>query len=268
MAKGRYQACGGGPITALLVAAKELGSDNAKIIHRTNSGDVSGTKSGYIVGYGAAVIFDGSNTSQEQGAVSDSDNDNYSAKIEFAPLNVSIQKKFLRMTREAIEYYLETGKRKEFTPTEDVMNEKRGVFITINKQGRLRGCIGYHNNDIALYELVPDRALAAAFGDPRFQPLDKSELDDITIKISVYLTNVYQIDDISEFEMGVHGIIMYKNGRGATYLPEVPIEAGWTTIEEEMESLCHKAGLPSDGWCEGAEFYVYKTQIFDENLLK
>ncbi|GAF71771.1 unnamed protein product, partial [marine sediment metagenome] len=61
-----------------------------------------------------------------------------------------------------------------------------------------------------------------------------------------------------------HGIIMMKGGRGATYLPEVPVEAGWTTVEEEMEHLCRKAGLPRGAWREGADFYVYRTQVFGE----
>jgi AmmeMemoRadiSam system protein B/AmmeMemoRadiSam system protein A len=268
VASGKYQCCGAGPITTLLVAAKELGANNAEVVHRTNSGDVTGRKSGYIVGYGSVVILKDSNPLRKQNQESKQNNETNSNKIEFSPLGVKTQKRLLRMAREAIEYYLETGERKKYQPTYEVMNEKRGVFVTITKAGRLRGCIGYHENDRPLYELVPDRALAAAFGDPRFPKLNKYELDDITINISVYLTNVYKINDISEFEMGVHGIIMYKNGRGATYLPEVPIEAGWTSVEEEMRSLCNKAGLPQDAWRQGAEFYVYETQVFDESLLK
>jgi len=95
-------------------------------------------------------------------------------------------------------------------------------------------------------------------------PLRSEELGKIKIKVSVYLTNVYRINSLDEFKMGEHGIIMIKNGRGATYLPEVPLEAGWKTVREEMESLCQKAGLPRDGWKEGAEFHVYRTQVFGE----
>ena len=112
-----------------------------------------------------------------------------------------------------------------------------------------------------------DRAVAAAFDDPRFPPLRPEELGRIKIKISVYLTNVYKIDSLDEFEMGKHGIIMMKNGRGATYLPEVPAEAGWKSVEEEMQSLCMKAGLSTNSWRSGAEFWVYRTQVFDESIL-
>lgn len=245
---GTFQACGGGPILVAQMVAKKLGANKARVINRTNSGDVTGRKSGYIVGYGAVVIYR---------------SDKAMGKIEFKPLDKQVQKELLKMARKAIEGYLDTGKIPKFEPKFEVMKEKRGVFVTITEHGMLRGCIGYHENDIPLYQLVPNRAVAAAFNDPRFPPLSKNELDDIKIKISVYLTNVYKIKDLSEFELGKHGIIMTKEGRGATFLPEVPIEAGWTK-EEEMVHLCLKAGLPADAWRHGAELYVYETQVFAE----
>jgi len=251
--KEEYQACGGGPIAVMQVAAQALGANNAKLIARTNSGDVMGQKDGYIVGYGAVAVF-------AQG-------EPQSERIEFQPLDINVQKEFLRMARQAITEYLKSGKIPRFEPTCAMMKEKRGVFVTLTENGELRGCIGYHENDRPLYELVPNRAIAAAFEDPRFAPLRAEELRHVKIKISVYLTNVYKIDSLDEFEMGKHGIIMMKNGRGATYLPEVPAEAGWRTVEEEMQSLCMKAGLPNNAWRSGAEFWVYRTQVFDESIL-
>ena len=168
------------------------------------------------------------------------------------------------MARATMEGYLRSGKVPAFEPKFEALKEQRGVFVTLTKHGELRGCIGHHESDEPLYKLVPEMAVAAGFRDPRFHPLSEKELDDVRIKVSVYLTNVYKIEELSEFEMGKHGIIMIKGGRGATYLPEVPKEAGWTTVEEEMASLCRKAGLPGEAWREGAEFYVYKTQAFGE----
>ena len=185
-------------------------------------------------------------------------------KIEYSPLDEAAQKELLSMARTAIESYAKTGKIPKFKPKYEVLKEKRGVFVTLTERKQLRGCIGHHESDIPLYKLVPDMAVAAGFRDPRFPPLSESELDHIKIKVSVYLTNVYKLDDIDEFKMGKQGIIMEKDGRGATYLPEVPIEAGWETKEEELESLCRKAGLPLNAWQEGAEFHVYETQVFGE----
>ena len=252
--KEKYFACGGGPITVMEVAARQLGANKARLVARTNSGDVTGKKDGYIVGYGSVVVY--------------ANSDPVSERIEYKPLDLAAQKELLRMARKAIQVYLETGKIPKFKPKYEVLKEKRGVFVTITENGRLRGCIGYHESDRPLYELVPDRAVQAAFHDPRFMPLQKDELDKIKIKISVYLTNVYRINSIDEFKMGKQGIIMMKDGRGATYLPEVPLEAGWKTKEEELRSLCRKAGLPPDAWRHGATFWVYETQVFDESLLK
>ncbi len=248
----RYQACGGGPISLMSSVLMKLGATRAVLLGRTNSNDVTGQRSGYVVGYAAMAVKGGKPTMKNP------------QKIEYQPLDAAAQKQLIKMAREAIAYYLQHRRIPRTEPTLEALKEKRGVFVTLTEDGELRGCIGYHESDRPLYELVPDRAIAAAFEDPRFPPLRSHELDKIKIKVSVYLTNVYRIASLDEFQMGVHGIIMMKNGRGATYLPEVPLEAGWKTVEEEMESLCHKAGLPSDAWKQGAEFYVYKTQVFGE----
>jgi AmmeMemoRadiSam system protein A len=246
------QACGGGPISLMESALIRLGAKRAVLLGRTNSNDVTGQRGGYVVGYAAMAITGGEDKMENPN------------KIEFQPLDKEAQNVLLKMAREAISQYLQTHTTLKFEPTLQVLKEMRGVFVTITENGELRGCIGYHEADRPLCELVPDRAVAAAFEDPRFMPLRASELSKIKIKVSVYLTNVYRINSLDEFKMGEHGIIMVKNGRGATYLPEVPAEAGWKTVREEMESLCHKAGLPADAWKQGAEFYVYKTQVFGE----
>jgi MEMO1 family protein len=249
----QYQACGGGPAVVMQIAATGLGANRAVLLTRTNSGDVTGQKNGYVVGYGAVAVYTADNSQNEH--------------LDFRPLDLTVQKELLKMARQAIAYYLQTGQQKIFKPTFPVMNEKRGVFVTITEGEDLRGCIGHHEADQPLYEMVPQMALAAAFSDPRFPELRREELNKIKIKVSVYLTNVYRIKSLDEFEMGKHGIIMYKNGSGATFLPEVPIEAGWQTKEEEMRHLCQKAGLPLDAWRDGAEFWLYRTQVFDESIL-
>lgn len=250
-AEERCQACGGAAAVIMQMACRELGADNARVVARTNSNDATGTRGGYVVGYGSGVVYRSG-----------------SPVITYPELNLDEQRELLRYSRQAIATYLQTGKTSVFTSEKAALQQKRGCFVTLTRNGQLRGCIGVHESDRPLIEMVPDRAVAAAFFDPRFQPLQADELDKIKIKISVYLTNVYRISSIEEFQMGVHGIILLKNGKGATFLPEVPIEAGWRTKEEEMQQLCHKAGLPPDAWKKDAEFWVYKTQIFDESVLE
>lgn len=249
-----YQACGGGPVVIMQVAAQKLGANKAVRLAHTTSGDVTGKKTGYIVGYGAVAVY------QEDQEVK---ND----KIEYGKVDIATQKEFLRMARQTIKSYLLNKTIPEFAPVNELMKEQRGVFVTLTINGELRGCIGHHESNVPLYKLIPQMAAAAAFGDPRFLPLSATEFDQVVIKISVYLTNVYKINSLEEFKMGKHGIIMQKDGHSATYLPEVPLEAGWKTIDEEMTSLCRKAGLPVNAWKEGASFWVYQTQVFSEDIL-
>ena len=246
----KYQACGGAPITIMQVAVSQMGANHAQLLAHTNSNDVTGNQGGYVVGYGAVAL------GKETG------------KIEYPAISRDTQISLLKMARQSIKTYLTDQTIPEFTPENDEMLGKRGVFVTLTINGQLRGCIGHHESDMPLYQLVPYLAVSAAVNDPRFAPLSLDELENVRIKISVYLTNVYKIDSLDEFKMGTDGIILRKGNKGATYLPEVPVEAGWTTVAEEMKSLCRKAGLPANAWKDGAEFWIYRTMVFDESLLK
>ncbi|HPR87254.1 MAG TPA: AmmeMemoRadiSam system protein B [bacterium] len=248
----KYQACGGWPVVVMQVAAGQRGACSGRILAQTNSNDVTGEKSGYVVGYAAVGYY-----LQERRM----------NKTTFAPLSKSAQRELMGLAKEGIKYYLKHGTLLAVHSDNRELQDRRGVFVTITKGGALRGCIGMHEADQPLYALVPDRAVAAAFDDPRFPPLQPDELDKIKVKISVYLSNVFEAT-LDDFVMGKQGIILMKGGRGATYLPEVPLEAGWRTKEEEMASLCQKAGLPPDGWRTGAQIFLYETQVFDESVLK
>lgn len=250
-------ACGGAAITSTILACKMLGANKIAQLHETNSGDVTGERQGWVVGYSSFIITGDNNENNQP-------EEKEIGKIEFQPLDEKTQKELLKMARITIETYAKKGEILKFQPTLSALNEKRGVFVTLmTKDGDLRGCIGYHETDIPLYVLVPQMAIASGFQDYRFQPLKESELDNIKIKLSIYLTNVYEIKDTSEYQVGVHGIIMEKNGRGATFLPEVPVEQNWTK-EMTLNHLALKAGLIQDAWKSGAKFYVYKTQVFGE----
>lgn len=183
----------------------------------------------------------------------------------FKPLNKQAQKVLLKLARQAIEGYAVTGATPKLGPEDHkVLKEKRGVFVTIYKDGRLRGCIGTHESDKPLYRVVPEMAIAAAFFDRRFPRLREEEIKDIKIELSVYLSPLVKIDDVSEYQVGRHGIILRKGRRSATFLPKVPLEQGWDR-EETLEQLCRKAGLAPGAWKEeDLEFYIYSTQVFGE----
>ena len=141
-----------------------------------------------------------------------------------------------------------------------VLNSKCGAFVSLHKQGRLRGCIGHFGEDVHLHEIVAEMARAAAFEDPRFMPVTMDELKDIDIEISV-LTPMRRIQSLDEFELHRHGIYIRRGYRSGTFLPQVADEVNWT--KEEFVSHCaqDKAGIGWDGWRD-AELYVYEAIVF------
>ena len=140
------------------------------------------------------------------------------------------------------------------------LQQKGGAFVSLHKDGRLRGCIGHFGEDVPLHEIVAEMARAAAFEDPRFMPVIYDELADIDIEISV-LTPMRRIQSLDEFELHRHGIYIRKGYRSGTYLPQVADEVNWT----KEEFVCHcaqdKAGIGWDGW-KDAELYVYEAIVF------
>lgn len=150
-------------------------------------------------------------------------------------------------------------------PLTDRLKSRCGAFVTLNENGRLRGCIGHFGEDIPLADVVREMAKAAAFDDPRFSPVTTDELPKIDIEISV-LTPLHRISDISEFQYGKQGIYMHKGFHSGTFLPQVADEVNWT--KEEFLGHCaqDKAGIGWDGW-KDAELYTYNAVIFSEKSM-
>ena len=140
------------------------------------------------------------------------------------------------------------------------LRRKCGAFVTLTKNGRLRGCIGHFGEDTPLHEMVAEMARAAAFDDPRFTALRKEELDGLEVEISV-LTPMRRIYSADEFILHRHGIYIRKGYHSGTFLPQVADEVDWT--KEEFLGHCSrdKAGLGWDGWRD-AELYVYEAIVF------
>ncbi len=147
----------------------------------------------------------------------------------------------------------------EITPPMQVV---MGGFVTLHKQGQLRGCIGEIFPRRALHEVIKEHAVSAAFHDPRFPRLRANELDEINIEISA-LTVPHRIHSYQEIRIGQHGIVLSKKGRTAVFLPQVASEQGWG-IEETLAHLAQKAGLASNDWESGCEFKVFEAIVFGE----
>lgn len=143
-----------------------------------------------------------------------------------------------------------------------LMKVDRATFVTLKIQGGLRGCIGSLAPVEPLYRSVHNNAVNAALRDPRFRPVQASELARLTVDVSI-LSPITDIGSVSEFKLGQQGIILEKGRYRAVYLPEVATEQGWT-VEETLASLSKKAGLPPDAWREGARFKVFESVVLSE----
>src|SRR6188768_1014104 len=126
--------------------------------------------------------------------------------------------------------------------------EASGAFVTLKRDGQLRGCIGTLECRRPLAEEVARVAVSAAREDPRFDPLRPAELDDLDVEVSV-LGPLEAIDplDPAAIEIGRHGLVVEQGHRRGLLLPQVATEWGWDRLEF-LAHTCAKAGLPADCW--------------------
>jgi AmmeMemoRadiSam system protein A len=178
------------------------------------------------------------------------------------------------LTKESKEFLLEFAREsitlkfdgKEFPPqdTDDPgLTDTRGAFVTIKKQGSLRGCIGRMETSEPLWRTVASMARASAFEDPRFPVLAREELDGVSIEISV-LTPFEPLTGVDALVIGQHGLLIEKGMHRGVLLPQVPVEQGWDAAQF-LEHICLKAGLPTDAWKHpDTKLFVFSALIISE----
>ncbi|WP_129126073.1 AmmeMemoRadiSam system protein A [Geomonas oryzae] len=177
-------------------------------------------------------------------------------------LNSSDKKLLLQLAREAVTSTVRTGKLKMQMVTEERLLALQGCFVTIKKQGTLRGCIGNFISDKPLYQLVQEMAASAATRDPRFYPMKEDDLAEFELEISV-LSPLNKIESPEEVEVGKHGLYLEKNFSRGVLLPQVAVEHKWDR-ETFLTQTALKAGLKRDDWKEGADLYVFSAEVFAE----
>lgn len=148
------------------------------------------------------------------------------------------------------------------------LRQKNGVFVTLLKNQKLRGCIGRIESDLSLFQNVIDLSKAAAFDDHRFEKLTARELEKIVIEISI-LSVPIKVDGISSFDKIMQltpkkdGVVLSAKGKKATFLPQV-----WDAVpirEDFISDLCHKAGLSKNYWkTNSIDISTYQVDFFKE----
>ncbi|MCI5056783.1 MAG: AmmeMemoRadiSam system protein B [Flavobacteriales bacterium] len=138
--------------------------------------------------------------------------------------------------------------------------KKYGLFVTINKDKKLRGCMGKIQNEYNTREILHYMTLASAFQDSRFDSISIDELEELDLEISL-LMPPKAVDSIQQIQLGKHGIIFKKltNKKlySAVFLPQVPMEQGWN-LEQTLSALARKSGLDQNAWKEEATFEVFE----------
>ena len=227
-----WEACGGGPIVATMIAAETLGSNKAQVLRYANSGDTTNDR-GRVVGYGAvALIKEPSHAGTGEKVFS---------------LTRQEKDALLTIARKSVETAVREHKLYERFPAElEALSEDRGAFVTLTIHGRLRGCIGYVSPIKPLYVAVRDAAEEAALNDRRFPPVTVAELGDLEYEVSV-LSGMRRVLDIHEIRIGRDGLLVRNGSVEGLLLPQVAVDEGFDRLTF-VEETCRKAGLPNDAW--------------------
>jgi MEMO1 family protein len=243
--------CGRTSVLTLLDITESTAGTHYRRINYMNSGDIPDGDKSRVVGYNAIEVTlekpDTSKIADNQYSMTQSEKD-----------------QLLHIARSTIKNYLETKKvisldSKDFP---EKLLTHSGAFVTLNKNGELRGCIGRFTADVPLYQVIQEMAISAATKDYRFSPLSVDELGQTHIEISV-LTPMHKIESISEITLGRHGIYIKKGNLAGTFLPQVATETGWSLDEFLGHCARDKAGIGWNGW-KDAEIYVYEAYVFGE----
>ena len=243
------EACGRTPIQTVMHLAVRRGW-RPRLLDYRNSGDTSGDKS-RVVGY-ASIAF-----CTEEGTNS-------------MTLSDTERTFLLDLARRTVQQAASGGKVATADPSgvTDRMRQPGACFVTLTKQGALRGCIGHLVPQMPLVEAVASNARSAAVEDYRFGPVKPAELDQIAIEISVLtvpqpLSFSSPEDLVSKLRPGRDGVILKIGSRMATYLPQV-----WKQIPDTqafLSNLAEKAGCAADAWRgRNVEVLVYQVESFEE----
>ena len=219
-----------------------LNSWQGKILKHANSGDVLVGDKSSVVGYGALVFFKEKNNDL---------------------LNKEQQKLLLNIAKESVNAYILNGVKKNFEISDKQLQKKQGAFVTLHKDGKLRGCIGQIiPTEKPLWLVVRDMAIAAATEDNRFLPINKQELNKIDYEISV-LSEPKKIDNWQEIELGKDGVIVKYGLHSGVFLPQVAKETNWNK-ETFLSQLCYqKTGLSPDCYKNpNVELLTFRAQVF------
>lgn len=149
---------------------------------------------------------------------------------------------YINIAKKAIEEYLRNGEKLKIDLDAKKSTDRKGVFVSLKKNGRLRGCIGTIKGRYPLEEEIVNNAIAAATEDPRFYPVSADELNDLEISVDI-LEPEESVDDISELDPKTYGVIVEEGYKRGLLLPNLE---GVDTVQEQIQIAKEKAGIVGD----------------------
>lgn len=181
------------------------------------------------------------------------------------PYTDSERQQLLQIAQDSIRHGLETGKPLvvKLEGLSADLQAERATFVTLHKNGQLRGCIGTVAACLPLAQDVGQRAYAAAFDDPRFPPVRADELERLEISVSILtppepLHFSSEADLLAQIQPQVDGLILQAGHHKGVFLPSV-----WESLPDKREflrQLKRKAGLPVDYWSESVKMSRFRVE--------
>lgn len=236
-------ACGAGAIKTALLLSESLGLSDIQLLKYANSGSLPIGDKTRVVGY-AAIAFYGERFG--------------------ADLTDEEKEELLEISRYTLNTFTTTNQNPTAEIEHKFLKTPLGAFVTLHKNGALRGCTGSFEPEKPLWQVVQEMTIAAATKDSRFTPVTPDELEDIEIEVSV-LSPRRRIFDPQNIKIGKHGVSLTKNGRHGVFLPQVATENNWG-LEKFLGELCsQKTGLSPTCWQDSTtQISVFTAQIFAE----
>lgn len=231
--RGEAEMCGAYPVMLTMEVARRLGANIGVLYKYANSGDVTSEK-GRVVGYASMGLYK-------------------------SPLTKEEKEELLSLAKRSIIEYITRRKVIDVDMKNPKLIADGATFVTITRGGHLRGCIGNIQPIMPLYKSVIRSSISASCTDPRFPPMNKKELEDMNIEISI-LSPFEILKDVRSIEIGRDGLYIMKDGLSGILLPQVAKEQGWDK-ETFLREVSLKAGLPEDAWKNGATLYRFSAEI-------
>lgn len=175
------------------------------------------------------------------------------------------KKLLLQIARSALTLGVANSPPLQEFPSEEILQQPAGAFVTLHRRGRLRGCVGQLPGHEALAAVVAHCARAAALDDSRFEPVGLAELSEIEIEVSVLST----LEDVTleAIEPGKHGLVVGQGRQRGVLLPQVASQFNWGA-QRFLEETCVKAGLERDAWKDPAtRVQAFTAEVVSEAAL-